>query len=834
MKCLPSLLFVIVSAAAGPAAQESSPKDLAAPVVRFDENGLQSVDYGKAAIVSSGNGDFELKRVELREHRLLELDARDARGRLTRKESHPIIDDRWRSAASLDAVKASFDEKTRTRAVGYSWGSVSCTYEIVRNRLDLLVRIQNSSDRDVDGLELTLMKINISPHERITIDNDELLGFHRMDFDEGSLVVCNWEASPPVHLTIEGSRDQPRATLGVTIPKEEWPHHPVVWDRFFHIPGRPIAPSETDEYHVSLNFGGRDAEVRDLCGECFEHFRNVLPMKLDWPDRRPIGRLFLCHPFRRWESNPRGYLPGKGKDNDVLTPEGLAEFRLGLLEYADNAVKILKHMDAQGVIVWDLEGAEYWHPLTYIGNPHQMSFVSPEMERLSNEFLKKFTAAGLRVGLCIRPTELGLGIRPHARFYHRDVPNPVEHLDQKIAYCKKRWGVTIFYFDSNVYPVGDWDPWWSGATDERIRWVMPTPIIRELAERHSDVLIIPEHETGAYHLYAAPYKTQIIDEYRGDPRVQAIYPQAFSLVTSQGLRMESEWETYVAGAVRGDVMFCEGWYNPLHNAYAKLIREEAGYVKAGRPESVSQAGLNELVELTRNESSAVRYHAAAALGKHKTARAAEALCLLLEDESIVVRRAAAEALTAAAPSDADTALAALMNVLSATEAEMGIVKRYAAVALGSLGASAVAPLVTLIAGAERAPEKYVLQALGATKTTDPAAAELIVAQMETARSAQLRIFACRAAGEARMTAAVPALIATLDDETEIVVEAAVWALGEIREDGAVAPLIGLFDREFKTWARMRIPAEIDAALKKITGKDLAGRGQWRPAFPAGT
>ncbi|MHC4403336.1 MAG: HEAT repeat domain-containing protein [Planctomycetota bacterium] len=281
-------------------------------------------------------------------------------------------------------------------------------------------------------------------------------------------------------------------------------------------------------------------------------------------------------------------------------------------------------------------------------------------------------------------------------------------------------------------------------------------------------------------------------------------------------------------------MFCEGWYNPLHNAYAKLIREEASYIKAGRPKIVSRAEPAELVELTRDASPAVRYHAAMALGEHKTAGAAEALCSLLEDESIIVRRAAAEAIGVPGQIDAEKVVPALMSVLAAKEAEMGIVKRYASLSLGNLGPPAVAPLVTMIAGAERIPEKYAVKALGATGTTDPAAVELIVAQLESkVRNPQVRIFACEAAGEAGMTAAVPALIATLDHETETVVEAAIWALGEIGDDRAVQSLIGLFDRSFKTWAKTRIPGEIDEALKKTTGKDLVGKEHWRTAFPAG-
>jgi hypothetical protein len=70
-----------------------------------------------------------------------------------------------------------------------------------------------------------------------------------------------------------------------------------------------------------------------------------------WKDRRPIGQIFLSRSDSRSATNPSGYLAAK----DVTTPEGRAEFRKKLMEFADRCVANSKAMSAQGVIVWDIE-----------------------------------------------------------------------------------------------------------------------------------------------------------------------------------------------------------------------------------------------------------------------------------------------------------------------------------------------------------------------------------------------------------------------------------------------------------------------------------------------
>ena len=57
------------------------------------------------------------------------------------------------------------------------------------------------------------------------------------------------------------------------------------------------------------------------------------------------------------------------------------------------------------VIVWDLEGQEKPHCISYVGDPRKLPQVAPEMDRFADAFMKKFRDAGFRTGLTLRPTD---------------------------------------------------------------------------------------------------------------------------------------------------------------------------------------------------------------------------------------------------------------------------------------------------------------------------------------------------------------------------------------------------------------------------------------------
>ena len=138
---------------------------------------------------------------------------------------------------------------------------------------------------------------------------------------------------------------------------------------------------------------------------------------------------------------------------DVSNDKGKAAFRSALLKLADNSIQVLKDTGAQGMITWDPEGEEFLGAC-YYGDPRLVPTLAPEMEFKNNgaesvidEYFGKFRAAGLKVGVCIRPQQIAmLGGKPVQQLVDDD--HALQILRDRIAYAKQRWGCTLFYVDS--------------------------------------------------------------------------------------------------------------------------------------------------------------------------------------------------------------------------------------------------------------------------------------------------------------------------------------------------------------------------------------------------
>ncbi len=157
-----------------------------------------------------------------------------------------------------------------------------------------------------------------------------------------------------------------------------------------------FAPSGTDPYIVP-NY------ISDL----FEKYNAFKPMVFQWDDRRPIlGETTLANGTIT-NQNPRRYTTSY----DLRTEAGKAAFRTQLLQRADTTISKMREGNAQGIIIWSIEGIERKESM-YIGDPRRIEFA-PEMEYKGTStvatvdaFLKKFTDAGFRIGHCLRPREL--------------------------------------------------------------------------------------------------------------------------------------------------------------------------------------------------------------------------------------------------------------------------------------------------------------------------------------------------------------------------------------------------------------------------------------------
>ncbi|MGO8764899.1 MAG: hypothetical protein ACLQSR_07155 [Limisphaerales bacterium] len=265
---------------------------------------------------------------------------------------------------------------------------------------------------------------------------------------------------------------------------------------------------------------------------------SVRPIPLQWPDRRPIGELFLASGYHSSPANPRGWF--NDQSLNVIGTNGPEQFRQALFKYTDQSIAVLKKTGAQGVIVWDLEGEQYPHKTTFIGDPRLVQRLAPEMDPVADEFFRRLRDAGLRVGVTIRPQQLVFGDNGPRQTTVFDIKRV---LLEKIDYARKRWGATLFYVDSND---GLWRP------DEL--WQL-----RRVAAERPDILLIPEHSDALYRGFCAPY---VSVRNNGLPAtstlVQKLFPHSFEVLN---LGDATNDPAAIAGAMeKGDVLLFRAWY----------------------------------------------------------------------------------------------------------------------------------------------------------------------------------------------------------------------------------------------------------------------------------
>lgn len=262
------------------------------------------------------------------------------------------------------------------------------------------------------------------------------------------------------------------------------------------------------------------------------------PTLIHWPDRRPIGTLFLASNFYSSDTNPRGWF--NDPTLDVTGPDGAEQFRKALMKYTDRSIEVLKRTGAQGVIVWDLEGEQYSHKTSYIGDPRLLGRLAPEMAAAADEFFKRLRDAGLKVGVTIRPQQL---VFEHGQPRQSQVLDIKQILLEKIDYAKSRWGATLFYIDSN-----------GGVRRPDEVWQL-----RSLAKERPDVLLIPEHHYLPYWAFSAPYVALRKGNSSMTARwAQKLFPGSFQVLDfgdadTDGTKLATAWR-------KGDILLFRAWF----------------------------------------------------------------------------------------------------------------------------------------------------------------------------------------------------------------------------------------------------------------------------------
>jgi hypothetical protein len=463
------------------------------------------------------------------------------------------------------------------RLLAQPWGQVTADYAVAADRVDIDITVEVNPDADtLVALRLQLAELQFAAAPRL--ENRSFLFYTKSDFvhnlggpgvllatfGDAAVALCSRDLVRPLAFGLAPAADAGKTAhplLAFT------GRHPAARERFPWIE-RPVHPGGRDTWRVSLRFGDA-AAAETLTADLYAAYAKAYPYALEWPDRRPIARLFLSSSPREGfppPTNPRGWL--NDARIDTSTEEGRAAFRTRLMDWAAGSVRIMKEMDAQGMITWDIEGQEQPHMISYLGDPRSLP---PEMEALADEYFQLFRDAGFRTGICIRPQ------RPVRAAYSEKVEqigfsdhaSRVANLAAKIEAARKRWGCTLFYLDSNVDWSGDPVPLPDAAGYSA---TIDDDALAALRRQFPDVLIMPEWETLRSYAYGAPYSQLNYNRNTAPPApVLQAYPQAFLVNSPDDASVPAAWPELLAAVRRGDILYFSGWWASGENAMVRAL-----------------------------------------------------------------------------------------------------------------------------------------------------------------------------------------------------------------------------------------------------------------------
>ena len=478
------------------------------------------------------------------------------------------------------------NKKADTIHLSYPWGRISCSYGKEDDKITMKIEISNTSSEPLNELSIRLMELNFP---RIPNGGTLEAGMFGFGFKGPEWPLGQCPASIP---TVADPRfvvplvhvDYGTGALNLCSDDVECAVNVPYSTNFLARTSYPlvitcsdIKPGVTKAFNVSLRFGPAGARIQDLSGDVLERYAGKYPFQVNWNDHRPIGAMFLAGPQINVASNPRRWIVNFG-DIDITNDKGKAAFRAALLKLADNSVQVLKDIGAQGMITWDPEGEEFLGAC-YYGDPRLVPSLAPEMEfkndgvkSVIDEYFEKFRAAGLKVGVCIRPQGIAMvdGKPVHQA---ADDEHAAQILRERIAYAKQRWGCTLFYVDSTATVSGSLNP----------------DVFKAVADAHPDVLLIPENESMRYFAYSAPLNSYVHHKVTSTPAgARMVYPKAFSVLMAPDGDRPEDHHALVSAVRRGDILLFNGWYNSDGAKKIKKLYEEASPLSEVNSESSNQ------------------------------------------------------------------------------------------------------------------------------------------------------------------------------------------------------------------------------------------------------
>ena len=508
---------------------------------RFDERGLVKLSYNGVTltdVAADGGAAFGVGDV------------------------HFLNADGTVSKRNAGEARRSWDVSNKTLTLAYDWGRVICQYETLADRLNLNITVANDGKQTLAGVNLFPLLVRFrgfpqgfdatTPHVNFNLDGPTV---QSADFGAGRLTVVNREVTKPLAVGFISTNDTGQTfRYHVYVGSAPLWYQPDNWPKFT----RPIASGGRDGYPISLRFSA--AHSNSAGDDIVRDFATAHPMTLNWPDRRPIGSLFLSSADNHPAKNPRGWF-SNAPDVDVTSEGGRRQFRARVLDYARESVKQLQAVGAQGMITWDIEGQEYPHATSYIGDPRLVARLAPEIEPIADEYFRIFRDAGLKVGVCVRPQQLTFDGKGEPD--QKNVADEAAILIDKIGYAKNRWGATLIYVDSNG---GPYDP-------------SDAEIFRRVAARFPDVLLMPEHQNLKYQAYTAPYNDLRFEDAVTPAEVRVAYPRAFSVMKGEVKQLNERRADLVRAVRSGDILVFNGWYESDEGKLIRSIYAEAAGVR---------------------------------------------------------------------------------------------------------------------------------------------------------------------------------------------------------------------------------------------------------------
>jgi len=648
---------------------------------------------------------------------------------------------------------------------------------------------------------------------------------HRADEGAPAVIAGDWGDAKLAMSAYEDASIRKGAVSDQTVaielkgPNSPWTTYPVIYKIRFPT---PIDPGETATFKGSLRVAPSGTPTPDMAKDVYDTFKQNFPFVLNWPDRRPIGVIFLANSGQNWPTNPRGWF--NDPKVDVTTEEGRADFRKRMMELADRSIAIMRDVGAQGMLFWDVEGGEMPHAITYLGDPRALPGHAPEMDAVADEFFRKFIDAGFKTGVTLRPSKIIT--RPSTgKPAHQQVDDPIADMSDKIAYAKKRWGATIFYLDTNVtWPI-DTRPldqdltrgmWQGNAT------LISSADMVDLARRHPDTLIFPEFPRFGYYSAVGIYgETKTGGRLQTPEDVRAVYPDAMTVWKLGDVDFQVEWEGLLQASLDGDVQVFRAWFGDRANAFVKRLQEEKAYRL--RVSGVELTG--SLADQLAHDDLLVRYAALMSLETPTAEQASVVMAALEEEKDWVLRRHMILALGKAGLEEAIPVL----NRIARNSADR--LDHVAMVSLGKLAGEGTDILLDIAKNQGGRTRQYALRAL--RLNADPVATPLLleIAEGENADESGLAIRAL----ETRHSPALEArMIAQLSSDQPSRLIAAAQLLGHYRSQAAVEPLVGLIQRSVTELRNNQVRVAAGSALEQITGHQYGPyENHWKRALESG-